>query len=104
MNTVIVFAGTTEGRKLSDIEESLIVDAINASCDVDVACIVGKNENDQEHTRMIWICACFFHVLCGNMIYRRDSGEGHGYRCIPDFWHLSRSPDMQNLFLLQGCA
>ncbi|MBP3755380.1 MAG: hypothetical protein J6I66_11030 [Lachnospiraceae bacterium] len=42
-----------EGRKLSDIEESLIVDAINASCDVDVACIVGKNENDQEHIRKV---------------------------------------------------
>ncbi len=42
-----------EGRKLSDIEESLIVDAINASSDVDVACIVGKNENDQEHIRKV---------------------------------------------------
>lgn len=42
-----------EGRKLSDIEESLIVDAINASCDVDVACLVGKNENDQEHIRKV---------------------------------------------------
>ncbi len=42
-----------DGRKLSDIEESLIVDAINASSDVDVACIVGKNESDQEHIRKV---------------------------------------------------
>ena len=42
-----------EGRKLSDIEESLIVDAINASCDVSVSCIVGKNEQDQEHIRKV---------------------------------------------------
>ncbi|MBP5555974.1 MAG: hypothetical protein J6X94_14030 [Lachnospiraceae bacterium] len=42
-----------EGRNLSDIEESLIVDAINASSDVDVSCIVGKNENDQEHIRKV---------------------------------------------------
>ena len=42
-----------EGRKLSDIEESLIVDAINASCDVSVSCIVGKNELDQEHIRKV---------------------------------------------------
>ena len=42
-----------EGRKLSDIEESLIVDAINASCDVSVACLVGKNESDQEHIKKV---------------------------------------------------
>ncbi len=42
-----------EGRKLSDFEESLVIDAINASCDVNVACLVGKNENDQEHIRKV---------------------------------------------------
>lgn len=42
-----------DGRKLSDFEESLVIDAINASCDVNIACIVGKNENDQEHIRKV---------------------------------------------------
>ena len=42
-----------DGRKLSDFEESLVIDAINASCDVNVACLVGKNENDQEHIKKV---------------------------------------------------
>ena len=42
-----------EGRKLSDIEESLIIDAVHASSDVTVSCLVGKNENDQEHIRKV---------------------------------------------------
>ena len=42
-----------EGRKLSDIEESLIVDAVHASSDVSVSALVGKNENDQEHIKKV---------------------------------------------------
>ncbi|MCR4792505.1 MAG: hypothetical protein K5871_07125 [Lachnospiraceae bacterium] len=42
-----------DGRKLSEIEESLIIDAISASCDVSISCIVGKNEEDQEHIRKV---------------------------------------------------
>lgn len=42
-----------EGRKLSDIEESLIIDGIHASSDVSVSCLVGKNEADQEHIRKV---------------------------------------------------
>lgn len=42
-----------EGRKLSDIEEDLVIDAVHASSDVSVSCLVGKNENDQEHIRRV---------------------------------------------------
>ena len=42
-----------EGRKLSDIEETLIVDAVHASCDVSVSCLVGKNEQDLEHIKKV---------------------------------------------------
>ena len=42
-----------DGRRLSDIEEELIVDAINASCDVSISCIVGKNEDDLEHIKKV---------------------------------------------------
>jgi len=42
-----------EGRVLSDIEETLILDAIYASSDVDVACLVGKNEDDQEYIKKV---------------------------------------------------
>ncbi len=42
-----------EGRKLSDIEEDLVIDAVHASSDVSGSCLVGKNENDQEHGRRV---------------------------------------------------
>lgn len=42
-----------DGRKLSDNEERLILDAVGLSCDADVACIVGKNEDDREHIRKV---------------------------------------------------
>ena len=50
-NTSIIL--DIDGRKLSDIEESLIIDAVHASSDVSVSCLVGKNENDQEHIRRV---------------------------------------------------
>jgi len=50
-NTSIIL--DIDGRKLSDIEESLIIDAVHASSDVSVSCLVGRNENDQEHIRKV---------------------------------------------------
>lgn len=50
-NTSIIL--DIDGRKLSDIEESLIIDAVHASSDVSVSCLVGRNENDQEHIKKV---------------------------------------------------
>ncbi|MBO7356346.1 MAG: hypothetical protein J6U50_06915 [Lachnospiraceae bacterium] len=42
-----------DGRKLTDEEERRILDVVGENCDADIACIVGKNEDDQEHIRKI---------------------------------------------------
>ena len=42
-----------DGRNLSEDEERLILDAVNECSDVEVACIVGKNEDDLEHIRKV---------------------------------------------------
>ncbi len=42
-----------DGRNLSEDEERLVLDAVNECSDVEVACIVGKNEDDLEHIRKV---------------------------------------------------
>lgn len=42
-----------EGRVLSDIEEELVIDAINASCDIVIGCIVGKDEEGADRVRKL---------------------------------------------------
>lgn len=42
-----------DGRNLSEREEKLIIETVGLNCDADIACIVGKNEDDQEHIRKI---------------------------------------------------
>ena len=42
-----------DGRNLSEDEESLVLDAVNEYSDVEVSCIVGKNEDDREHIRKV---------------------------------------------------
>ncbi len=41
------------GRLLSDIEESLVIDAITASSDVEISLVIGKDEEEAERIRKV---------------------------------------------------
>ncbi len=41
------------GRTLSDIEESLVIDAIRASSDVDISCVIGRDDEELERIKKV---------------------------------------------------